>query len=94
MTYWDDVDLHCTVTKAFAVLSCPSPLLAVHTYIPASSLPLLRMFRFLDCETNCPFLVHVKEGVGKPDATQLITIGFVSFTVTFRGKTVNCTGTV
>jgi len=35
----------------------------------------------------------VKEGSGKPEASQLTTIGFVSFTVTFCGFTVNWTGT-
>lgn len=35
----------------------------------------------------------MKEGSGKPEALQLTTIGFVSFTVTFCGNTVNWTGT-
>jgi len=35
----------------------------------------------------------VKEGSGNPEASQLTTIGFVSFTVRFCGKVVNWTGT-
>jgi len=35
----------------------------------------------------------LKEGSGKPEALQLTTIGFVSFTVRFCGKAVNWTGT-
>jgi len=35
----------------------------------------------------------VKEGSGKPEASQLTTIGFVSFTVRFCGDVVNWTGT-
>jgi len=51
------------------------------------------MFSCFDRDKTFPFFVHVKEGSGKPEASQLRRIEFVSFTVRFSGREVNCVGT-
>ena len=63
-------------------------------YSPASLLPLLGIFNCFFLDKICPDFVHVIEGRGSPEASQLKEIGFVLFTVMFRGSTVNWIGTM
>ena len=66
----------------------------MHVYSPASLLSLLGMFSCAVLDNICPDFVHVIEGAGNPEASQLKEIEFVLFTLTFCGSTVTWTGTM
>ena len=83
--------LHCDISS-YCLFLYP-PLLAMHTYSPASFLLLLVMFNCLVSDKLIPDFSHLILGSGKPEASQLKNRGVDVLTVIFCGTSVNWTGT-